>query len=214
MSGKQEHPVGATSTGRIEALCDGVFAIIMTILVFDIKLPQPASERLLTDLPTIWPGFLGYVVSFWVLGVYWLGHHAQYQHIRYANQNLHWLNFLFFAISGLIPFSTGLVTLHHDQWLAVAIYGTNMVLIGVALYLHWLYATRHPILTDESLPPGVVVFGTIRCLFAPIWYAIAIVLGLLNPRISWVLFAFVPIIYTAPPFQGMWFWLSRVFTRA
>jgi uncharacterized membrane protein len=204
LSHSDRHPMGTMGTGRIEALCDGVFAIIMTLLVFDIKLPNVAPAQLPSAIIDLWPSFVGYAVSFVLLGIYWLGHRAQYQYILHADQNLHWLNILFFAFSGLIPFSTGLVALYHDQWLAVALYGLNLILIGVSLYLHWQYAIHHPRLVTDELTPTVARFGSLRCLLAPFCYLIAVLLGLLNPLVSLVLFALVPVLYIVPPLQRLW----------
>ena len=204
MSDHEIHPVGTMGTGRIEALSDGVFAIIMTLLVFDIKLPDVPPQELASAILLLWPSFLGYGISFVLLGIYWIGHRAQFQFIQHADQNLHWLNMLFFALSGLIPFSTGLVSGYHDQFLAVALYGLNLSLIGVALYFHWLYATHNTRLVGEALSPVVIRFGTQRCLLAPTGYAIAILMGLISPIVSLILFAVVPIFYIVPWLQRVW----------
>ena len=209
MSDTGKHPVGTLSTGRIEALSDGVFAIIMTLLVFDIKLPEVPPAELTTALISLWPSYLGYFISFVLLGIYWIGHRAQFQFIQRADQNLHWLNMLFFALSGLIPFSTGLVSSYHDQYLAVALYGLNLSLIGIALYFHWLYATHNKDLVGDALSPMVIRFGTQRCLLAPAGYAIAIVLGLISPIISLILFAVVPIFYIVPYLTRVWLHLAQ-----
>ena len=208
MSDSQRHPTGTMGTGRIEALCDGVFAIIMTLLVFDIKVPDVDPAQLATGLATLGPRLIGYGVSFVLLGIYWLGHRAQYQYIRHADQNLHWLNMLFFAFSGLIPFTTGLVSQYPAQFLAVAIYGVNLVLIGLALYVHWLYVVRHPRLVKEDLTPMVARYASIRCLLAPACYTVAMGLGFLNPLIALVLYALVPLLYIFPLMQGTWLRLA------
>jgi uncharacterized membrane protein len=204
------NPHNLLPTNRIEALCDGVFAIIMTLLVFDIRLPDSPPDQLAITLRSVWTSFLGYVVSFLLLSIYWMGHRSQYQLIRFADHNLHWLNLLFFALAGMIPFSTGLLAHYNDQWLAVVVYGLNLILIGVALYFHWRYAVGHPELTDGPLPPEVVRFGTIRCLLAPVCYVVAIGVGILDPRISLFAFALVPFLYIIPPLQRMWLHLARL----
>ena len=204
MNETKSHPTARLGTGRIEALCDGVFAIIMTLLVFDIKLPQVPPDELLTSILMLWPSFIGYAISFVLLGIYWVGHRAQFQFILYADQNLHWLNMLFFAMCGLTPFSTGLLSQYHDQWLAVALYGLNLSLIGIALYLHWLYATRHTSIVGDDISPVVVRYGSQRCLLAPIGYTIAVLLGLISPIISLVVFGVVPLVYIVPSITRAW----------
>lgn len=209
MSDHDPHPVGTMGTGRIEALSDGVFAIIMTLLVFEITIPSVPPQDLPAAVISLWPYFIGYAVSFVLLGIYWTGHRAQYNYIVHADTNLHWLNMLFFAFSGLVPFSTGLVSRYPDQWLAVALYGLNLIMIGVALYLHWLYATRHSRLVGDDMTPFVRRFATQRCLLAPACYLVAIVLGLITPFLSLFVFALVPIFYILPAFQRLWLHLAR-----
>ena len=209
MSDHDPHPVGTMGTGRIEALSDGVFAIIMTLLVFDIGIPSVPPQELPAAMVSLWPNFIGYAVSFVLLGIYWAGHRAQYNYILHVDSNLQWLSLLFFAVSGLVPFSTGLVSRYPDQWLAVAFYGMNLVLIGVALYLHWLYAIHHPQLVADDLTPFVRRFAAQRCLLAPACYLVAIVLGLANPLISLLVFALVPVLYIVPAFQRLWLRLAR-----
>src|ERR1700737_1299223 len=101
------------SRNRIEALTDGVFAVAMTLLVLDIKvpeLPQPmATDELLRQLLALWPKFLSYVISFVILGVYWVGHHVQLSFIRRADRPLLWINILFLLWVALVPFSTALL---------------------------------------------------------------------------------------------------------
>jgi uncharacterized membrane protein len=209
MSDKQPHPVGTMGTGRIEALSDGVFAIIMTLLVFEITIPSVPPQELPAALISLWPYFVGYAISFVLLGIYWTGHRAQYIYILHADTNLHWLNMLFFSLCGLVPFSTGLVSRYPEQPLSVVFYGLNLALIGVALYLHWLYATHDSRLVADDLTPLVRRFGAQRCLLAPAIYVVAIAVGLVNPTISLLVYALVPIFYILPSFQRLWLRLAR-----
>lgn len=204
MNTRPRDPVGSMSTHRVEALSDGVFAIIMTLLVFDIKLPQAPPAELPQALPKIAPSFIGYVISFVLLGIYWIGHRNQYNFIRRADQNLHWLNILFFGVAGLVPFSTGLMSRYPGQWLAVAIYGANLIGIGLALFWHWSYATRDYRLVDPDLPRATIRLGKQRSLLAPSCYLLAIGLGLVDPAISLVVYALVPLLYIFPGIQGFW----------
>jgi uncharacterized membrane protein len=214
MSDRHKHPHSATSTARIEALTDGVFAIIMTLLVFDLRVPNVPVEELPAALLAMGPSFLGYTISFVVLGVYWIGHRAQFNYIKRADQNLYWLNILFFAFSALVPFATGLTSRYPGDWLTDAIYGFNLILIGVSLYLHWLYATRHHRLVDPDLPAFVIRFATLRCLVAPAFYAVAIVVGLINPLFSLVFYALVPLLYVVPAFQRLWMAAAKLGTSS
>jgi uncharacterized membrane protein len=197
------------SSTRIEALADGVFAIVMTLLVFDLRLPEVPLEELPAALIALWPKFLGYAVSFLLLGIYWIGHRNQFNFIRRADQNFHWLNIFFFGVVCLVPFSTGLLSRYPDAVLAIAIYGLNLISIGVALFFIWTYATYRGHLVDGDLPPAVVRLGKQRSLLAPACYIVAILAGFINPRISLVIYALVPLIYIFPGLQHFWTYLAH-----
>ena len=131
---------------RIEALTDGVFAVAMTLLVLDIKVPELqqalASTQLPHELLALWPKLLSYSISFVILGVYWVGHHLQLAFIRTADRLLLWINMLFLLFVVLVPFSTALLSEYTNQRVAIAVYGANLIAIGLVLALHWWYATN------------------------------------------------------------------------
>jgi uncharacterized membrane protein len=197
------------STHRVEALADGVFAIVMTLLVFDLRLPDATLAELPAVLAALWPKFLGYVVSFLLLGIYWVGHRNQFNFIRRADQNFHWLTIFFLGVVCLVPFSTGVLSRYPDALLAVAIYGVNLVLIGVALAIVWTYATYRGHLVDADLPRAVVRLGKQRSLLAPACYIVAILAGLIDPRLSLVIYALVPLLYIFPGLQHFWTYLAH-----
>ena len=99
---------------RIEALTDGVFAVAMTLLVLDIKVPELEQPLATAELPlkllSLWPKFLSYTISFVILGAYWVGHHVQLSFIRRADRPLLWINVFFLLWVALVPFSTALLT--------------------------------------------------------------------------------------------------------
>lgn len=194
---------GMMDPGRVAALSDGVFAIVMTLLVFEIKLPEQ-SVSILADLYGLRFSLIGYVVSFALLGIYWVGHRAQFHYIRRADQNFHWLNLLFLAFSAVIPFTTRLLSSHPGQPLAIAVYGGNLILIGLSLYLIWTYATRGHRLVDKDLASMVIRFGTLRCLLAPAGYVVAIAASFIDPAISLIVFVIVPVLYILPGLHRMW----------
>ena len=104
--------ISGLSKTRIEALTDGIFAIAITLMVFDIKVPavtQMNQLNLRHELIQLWPRFLAYVISFVMLGVYWVGHHNQYHYIRRTDRPFLWINIFFLMGISLIPFSTGLL---------------------------------------------------------------------------------------------------------
>jgi uncharacterized membrane protein len=187
---------------RIEALTDGVFAVAMTLLVLDIKVPELQQASAPSELPhqllALWPKFLSYTISFIILGVYWVGHHLQLASIRTADRPLLWINMLFLLCVALVPFSTALLSEYPKQRVAVAIYSANMIAIGLALALHWWYATNKRRHVDPEIHPGLVRAAMFRVLMGPFLYFIAIALSFVSTELSLGLCALVPFLYILP----------------
>jgi uncharacterized membrane protein len=187
---------------RIEALTDGVFAVAMTLLVLDIKVPELEQSLSSAELPfrllALWPKFLTYAISFVILGVYWVGHHMQLSFIRSADRPLLWINILFLLWVALVPFSTALLSEYTKHRLAIAVYGANLIAIGLTLALHWRYATAGTRHVDPNTHPGLVRAAMARTLMGPLLYLIAIALSFLSTEFSLVMYALVPILYILP----------------
>ncbi|HKV27287.1 MAG TPA: TMEM175 family protein [Candidatus Acidoferrales bacterium] len=194
-------PVGLTKA-RIEALTDGVFAIAMTLMVFNIHVPQfahsPDAHGLARSLGRLWPSFVTYAISFFVLGIYWVGHHNQFHFIRRTDRNFLWLNLLFLFSVTLIPFSAGLIGQYSDQPTAVTFYGANLIATGIFLYAIWKYATGHRRLVDSDLSDLVVRKASRRIIIAPCAFVLAIALGFINTQASLALYAAVTVYYFLP----------------
>jgi uncharacterized membrane protein len=190
------------ATNRLEALVDGVFAVVMTLLVLDITVPSPtqphAVARLLHNLLALKPTVLSYALSFVIAGIYWVGHHNQFAYIRRTDRPLLWINILFLMCVAFIPFSAALLAAYPGQRIAVIIYGANLIVVGLVLYLHWWYATRNYHLVDADLDPHVVRLATTRILMAPVIYVVAIGLSFVNTAVSIGIYVLVPVLYILP----------------
>ncbi len=184
-------------TARVETLADGVFAIAMTLLVLDIRVPLPHDPAHLPErLLDLGPNLFSYALSFVVLGVYWVGHHNQYRFIQRADRAFLWINILFLLSIAFIPFSAGLLAEYPAERLAVAVYGGNLVVVGLVLYLHWWYATSHRLADD--VPPEAARSAARRILLAPFLYVVAVGLSLWTTRASLTLYVLVPLLYILP----------------
>jgi uncharacterized membrane protein len=192
-------------THRLSALTDGVFSIVMTLMVIDLALPKDRpTEALSRALLDLWPNFLAYAISFGLLGIYWLAHHGMFRFIRRTSHELVWLNVVFLAFVSLVPFSTAVLSAHHTEPLALGIYGGTLTLIGLALLPLWLHATRGRRLVDPDLPEGVVRYGFSRVLVGVVGYSLATILAVVRPWLGLVVFAAVPLLYILPPVQVFW----------
>jgi uncharacterized membrane protein len=188
-------------TARIETLVDGVFAIVMTVLVFDLRVPledEVAAGGLLHALGTLAPNFLSYVITFVILGVLWVGHHNQYFYITRADRVLLWINIFFLMAVSLLPFSAGLFSRYGQDSLSIIAYNTNLILAGFLMFLHWWYATRDSHLLSQKMEPEVRRIVSFRILTPPVLYGVAILVSLFSVQVSIVIDILVPIIYVLP----------------
>lgn len=191
----------AITTARIETLADGVFAIVMTLLAFDMRVPvQEQVEQLGLSgaLGTLAPSLLSYVITFVILGVFWVGHHNQFFYIRRADRPLLWINIFFLMVVALLPFSAGVFSRYGSDRISIIVYNINLILSGLLLFVHWWYATRDNHLLSHEIEPHVRHLVYRRILTPPVLYLIAIVVSLFNVELSVVIDIFVPIIYVLP----------------
>lgn len=187
------------TTHRVEALHDGVFAIVMTLLVLEFKLPELTEGYHLSDmLIEQWPTFLSYVITFVNLGIYWVGQHTQFHYIRATDRILLWINIAFLMFIALLPLSTSLLSRFNDQPLPYVIYGVNLIVIGLIAYLHWCYATTHHRLTDHDVGPALVRGVKRRILVAPLVSVIAIACAFISMTFSLLMYVLLAIYYIWP----------------
>jgi uncharacterized membrane protein len=171
---------------RIEALTDAIFAVTMTLLVLDLKLPARHGAPQF-DWPTavsiIEPRLLSYVVSFIVLCVFWTGHVRLMRLLRNTDHGFIWLNLLFLLATTFVPFTTSLGA-DYDLQIVDIIYGANIALILGIHFLLWHHLLIRPHLHAQHLPAGVgrVVRQRFALAFGVVVLAIA--LAFVHPQIS------------------------------
>jgi len=187
---------------RIESLTDGIFATVMTVLVLGLSVPvitsANASSELVLDLESLFPNVVSYVISFVVIGTYWVGHHAVFHFVKRTNRPLLWLNMLFLLCVGFIPFSTALIGRYPFQQITVMIYGANLIAASLSLYVLLWYSNSNNRLVSKEQDKHLVKLASRRILAGPLNYLIAVLLSFLDPRISLVLYAITPIYYILP----------------
>jgi uncharacterized membrane protein len=136
--------VGEMPTSRIEAFSDGVFAIVVTLLVFTLQVPhisdRDPTQALAQSLIAMLPRFLSYALSFAIVCVWWVAHHHFFALLAKSDRGLLWLNslFLFWLVS--VPFPTALLGEYPDQRIAVVSYGVVMALAGLSFSSMRFYA--------------------------------------------------------------------------
>ena len=191
----------AMSLSRVTAMSDGVFAIAITLLVFNIKTPElPDGD--LNRLPQIlwmaWPALLSYVLSFLIIGMYWVTHHNIFHHIQRSNRLLLWLNLLFLMCVAFIPFSAGLLGRYERAQSAIVLYGATLIVTGLTLQVLWAYVSHKRRLTDDVLNSRMVRKASFKILSVPMVCAISILASFVSPRISLGIYLLVPFFFVLP----------------
>ncbi|HEV7702363.1 MAG TPA: TMEM175 family protein [Candidatus Paceibacterota bacterium] len=179
--------------GRLEQLADGIFAIVMTIIVFEIRAPflvDPTNTfELSVALKAMLPVFLSYLLSFALLFTYWRAHHFFISvYAKNIDLNLTNLNAAFFFFVGLVPFSTSLLGQYSNNKLSIIIFGLHTIVIGLCLFVMRSYVFNSEHIKNIEVSREEIRHGTIR-IFVPVIFAVlAIGLAFLNKNLSLGLF--------------------------
>lgn len=181
--------------GRVVAFSDAVIAIAVTLLVLEIH--PPDSRHLLHGLLALWPSYLAYAVTFMLVGQVWANHHVMFDHIRYADRMVLFLNTVLLMDLAFLPFSATVLAQAfrdgHGERTAVVLHGVTFEVAAILFNLIWWYVGRHRRLLDEDIDPaGVRSIGR-RFRLALVWIATGTVLGAILPPLGVaVIAAFIP----------------------
>ena len=132
------HRIAGTSLERLAALSDGIFAVVMTLLVLDLHVPVVqglhSEAALWHELGRLAPQLLSYLLSFLTLGIFWVGQQTQLNQLARSNRDLTWIYLGFLLAVSLMPFSTGRLAEFITFRLALGLYWLNLLLLGVLLF--------------------------------------------------------------------------------
>jgi uncharacterized membrane protein len=191
-----------SDTDRLEAFSDSVFAITITLLVFDIVRPDYMPGHLLEKLLLQWPNYIAFLASFFYVGIIWLNHRAVFSRLRYCNRSLHLANLFVLLTSGLIPFPTAVLSTAlqtgspGDAIVAVEFYAA----IGGLMCLSWLVvfhvlSINHHLL-EPHVEPTFFPQERHRALIGLVLYLLAGMTGwLYSPNLALGIFLALPIFY-------------------
>lgn len=136
--------IAGQSLERLAALSDGVFAVAMTLLVLDLRVPAASAVHdeaaLWAALVALAPRFLVFVMSVMTLGIFWVGQQTQLNHLRHADRDLAWLHIGFLCAVSVVPFTTALIAEFVSFRVALVVYWANILVLGAVLYASWRYA--------------------------------------------------------------------------
>ncbi|HEX9247158.1 MAG TPA: TMEM175 family protein [bacterium] len=193
----------AKETARIEAFSDGVFAIAITLLVLDLKVPRGMAEGrdLLAALVGQWPAYLAFVTSFATIGIMWINHHRMFTLIRRTDDGLLVLNGLLLLGVTFVPFPTGVLAEYTPRAagrVAAAVYSGTYVAIAIFFNLLWWYAAHRKRLLRSAADRAVVQAITRAYSIGPLCYALAFGLAFQSVAASLVLNLALAIFWALP----------------
>jgi uncharacterized membrane protein len=190
-------------TGRVEAFSDGVFAIAITLLVLDLRVPRDLSEgaRLLDALLRLWPSYAAFVSSFATIGIMWMNHHRLFGLIRRVDHRLLIFNGLLLMGVTFVPFPTALVAeyvVRPEQRVAALVYTGTFVVIAIIFNLLWWHAHRWGRLLDRKADPHAVRAITVAYAFGPPVYFLSFVAALFSAAAALVLTILLAVFFALP----------------
>ena len=178
---------------RLNQLSDGIFAIVMTILVFDLRVPViwgPIDNmNLWLEIKKLFPLLLSYVLSFALLFTYWRAHHFFISiYAKNIDSLLININALFFMLISLVPFSAGILGQFNKNELSVIIFGTHIILIGLTLYWMRRYVIYSPHIQNPEISKHEILGSTVRTLAPVVFALMAMPLSFFSIKLSILLF--------------------------
>ncbi len=156
---------------RIEAFSDGVYAIVITLLVLDIRIPEIEPAVLGITLIGLLPQVAAYIMSFFVVGLYWHVHHLALAQMKQINSTFIWINLIWLLFISIFPFPTSLLGRYTFQPISLTIYGINLILANVTGFLITVYLKNHPELcltpiSSSALRAQVPIYVVVNGLYA------------------------------------------------
>jgi uncharacterized membrane protein len=198
------HDIHDGETNRLEAFSDGVYAIAITLLILEIRVPDiGAGEDLGHALRHLWPSYLAFATSFGVIGIMWANHHSLFRLVHRADHLLVMLNLGLLLCISFIPFPTAVIARFlrdaSQEDVAVAAYGITLTVTAVVYNALWFYIVRH---RDSLMHTGVneaaIRRRSLRFLMGPLLYGASVPLAFVSPWISICIYAGLALLYIIP----------------
>jgi uncharacterized membrane protein len=181
---------------RVLALTDGVYAIIITLLVLDIHVPElSAQETLGSAISQVRPSFIAFTIAFIVAAMQWVGHRDLFTLIRDTDRGIIWLNLLTLFTACLLPFGSALLSRYHQDPLALRMFGLILIATSLSRTIIWLYATRRPSVVHEPIDRASFWSGLALSVFPLGIYVVAFAVAGVSTGASLAVYASAPVLY-------------------
>lgn len=175
---------------RLVFFSDAVFAIAITLLAIEIRLPEVDISALPEALPALIPQIIAFVISFLWIGMFWVIHHRIFRLIKGFDNTLLWLNISLLLLIAFMPFPSSILGRYPGSRISVIIYATSAAVVGLLAFAIWRYASSRHRLIDPDLDPVFIRFAGYGLLNAPGFFLASIFIALFSPVaaiISWQL---------------------------
>jgi uncharacterized membrane protein len=194
----QYNELSGRNVDRLQTLADGVFAVAMTLLVLDLRLPDAQAHdnrELWTQVHQLGPQFAAYLLSFTMLGTFWLAQHTFLERCRRSDRTLAWATLLFLFFVSTLPFAASTLAEHTDLALAVLLYWADLLGLGLTLGWQIWHADRAGLVAD----PEELSLVRRRLVLAQSLYAVAAAVSFVSPPASIVGLAVVQLFFVVSP---------------
>ena len=184
----EESPEVKLALERIVFFSDAVFAIAITLLALELRVPEMPVDQVAAQMPLrlaeMTPKFISFILSFLIIGSYWAAHHRDFQYIKRYDQRLIWINLVLLMFVAFLPFPTAMLGSYPAQQFTVTWYAACLALMGFVRAWLWWYASRNYRLIDKELAPARVARLNRRGLIVPLIFLLSIVVAMFNPMVA------------------------------
>lgn len=200
----EETQASVNETARLEAFSDGVFAIAITLLILQIRVPQnpPSGGSLAHALVVLWPSYAAYAISFITIGIMWINHHRLFTLIVKPDHRLLVLNTLLLLMVSFIPFPTAVLAEHLGNAggrTAAQFYSGTFVFIAATFNVLWRHASVGWRLLDENSDRRLIAAQTRQYRFGPLLYVVAFLAAFVHPFLSVAINLALALFFALPP---------------
>ena len=186
--------------GRVETFSDGIFAIIITLLVLEIKVPYVANDHSAAELYKailgLLPKILGWMLSFFTIAVIWVNHHRLFKQFRNLDNGIFWWNAVLLLWASFIPFPTALLGDYPSNPFSLIFYGLIMSLMAASFSFMRFYVLRKPDLLDDSVDRKSFLTGSrMSIIFGPVMYLSGIAVSFIHPYLAFAVYLGIPVYF-------------------
>ena len=183
---------------RLETFSDGVFAIVITLLILEIRIPVVDKAMLNHSLIQIIPKILSFILSFIIIGSYWVAHHTMMDFLEKVDRSVLWLNLITLLTVAFIPLPTALLGEYPSERMPVILYGISLSCVNISGVLFWKFITHKNRFVKQNLAVGFSRFVIFIHLLPVLFYLLAIALSYISITLSYVIYISVPLFFIVP----------------